>query len=383
MDSDLHHPGTARDLVSSPGPGEPGSPPGVAELNVALGDTLDAYIADQREVLAELGPSSGDLVDAVQALTSGGKRLRAAFLYWGYIAAGGPPSVALIRAAASMELFQAAALLHDDVMDNSDLRRGRPTAHRSFAAQHGERAWSGSAAEFGHAAAILAGDLALTWSDEMFATSGLPPREMLRSRGMFDRMRTQLMAGQFLDIRESVASWDGLDHDARIASCRRVIRYKSAKYSVEQPALIGAVAAGADADDLAHLSQYGLALGEAFQLRDDVLGVFGDPASTGKPAGDDIREGKRTVIIAEALNGGTPAQLEVIMSALGVRDLSDHRVPEVREALLSSGAVERTEARISADVAAAREHLERIESFHAAGLERLEALIDIATQRDT
>lgn len=353
------------------------------DLSSAVQLELDVYIARQREVLAELGPATQDLVDAVQSLTRGGKRLRASFLYWGYIAAGGSSSSAIVRAASAMELFQAAALLHDDVMDNSDIRRGRPTAHRHFAAQHDEQQWSGNAAHFGNAAAILAGDLALTWSDEVFSTAGLATDELDRGREIFDRMRTQLMGGQFLDIRESVRSWDALDHAARIDSCLRVIRYKSAKYSVEQPVLIGAAAAKATGHDLGQLSHYGLALGEAFQLRDDILGVFGDPETTGKPAGDDIREGKRTVIIAEALAAGTTEQVDVIHAALGDRDLEVGGVSAVREALIESGAVERTEARIQDGARAARAHLGQTTDLSDAGRSELDALIDVATQRST
>lgn len=363
--------------------GEDGAPAQPFDLAAAVQHELDAHIGRQRQVLAELGSATDDLIDAVHALTRGGKRLRAAFLYWGYRAAGGAASTAVIRAASAMELFQAAALLHDDVMDNSDIRRGRPTAHRHFADQHDRRQWSGSAQEFGHAAAILAGDLALTWSDEMFAGSGLAPDQAQRGRTVFDRMRTQLMGGQFLDIRESVRSWDDLDYQARIDSCLRVIRYKSAKYSVEQPVLIGASAAGATAHDLEQLSGYGLALGQAFQLRDDVLGVFGDPASTGKPAGDDIREGKRTVIIAEALEAGSSAQTDLIRDSLGVQDLHDDRIAAVREALIHSGALERTEERITADAARARTYLAEASGLRADGRAALDDLIDTATRRQT
>src|SRR5690606_21481562 len=233
-----------------------------------------------------LGAPMGPLVDAVAELLSGGKRLRAAFFYWGWRGFGHEPSLddAAIRAASSMEVFQAAALLHDDVMDNSDLRRGRPTAHRAFAADHLRQGWNGDPARFGHAAAILAGDLCLNWTDELFTGSGLPAEALLRARPEFDRMRTQPMGGQFLHMLEGARGWADLPYAERVDRSRTVIRYKSAKYSVEQPLLIGARAAGAPEAALASLSRYGTALGEAFQLRDDVLGVYGDPDQTGKPA---------------------------------------------------------------------------------------------------
>src|SRR5699024_3187552 len=174
----------------------------------------------QREVLVGLGSPVLPLVDAVAELLSGGKRLRAAFLYWGWRALGGADDDAAVRAASSMEIFQAAALLHDDVMDNSDLRRGRATAHRAFASWHRDQGWSGDPEGVGHAGAILAGNLCLGWTDEMFATSGLPAAALERARPEFDRMRTQLMGGQFLDVLEGARGWGGLSYEERIAQCR-------------------------------------------------------------------------------------------------------------------------------------------------------------------
>ncbi|GAA1143172.1 polyprenyl synthetase family protein [Ornithinicoccus hortensis] len=329
---------------------------------VALRDrvqaALDTEIAHQRSVLSELGDPMSALVDAVDNLLAGGKRLRAAFLYWGYRAAGGADSEALVRAAASMEMFQAAALLHDDVMDDSDLRRGRPTAHRTFAATHEQAGWTGDSARFGEAGAILAGNLCLTWCDRMFAGSGLPADQLANARAEFDDMRTQLMGGQFLDVLESVRDWDDLSYPERVEQCLRVIHYKSGNYSVRQPLLIGAYAAGWDECTAAGLSDYGRELGRAFQLRDDILGVFGDPDATGKPAGDDLREGKRTVLIAHAVEHAAPDDVEMLLGALGDPDLDPARVATVRNVLLRSGAVELTEQMITdgADRATAALH---------------------------
>lgn len=344
---------------------------------------LDRFIARQREVLAELGPAMVDLVDAVAALLRGGKRLRAAFLYWGYRAAGGAHHDPLVRAASAMEILQAAALVHDDVMDDSDLRRGRPAAHRQFAEQHEGHRWSGSPEEFGRAAAILAGDLALVWSDEALTHAGLDPVELGRARGVFDVMRTQLMGGQFLDIRESMRDWDALDHHERVQQCLTVIRYKSAKYSIEQPLLIGAAAAGADTGQLTALSAYGLALGEAFQLRDDVLGVFGDPSETGKPAGDDIREGKRTLLIAEALHTADEFDRGVIGRDLGEKSLDELGVHRMREILVRTGAVDRVEAQIQDGADRAIGHLDVTTGLTSVGRQALTELIGIATRRET
>ncbi|MFZ1286914.1 MAG: polyprenyl synthetase family protein, partial [Candidatus Phosphoribacter sp.] len=282
---------------------------------------LVTELEHQARRLAELDDDLSPLLEPIRALLTGGKRLRAAFAYWGYRSAGQPGSPELVCLASAMEFFQAAALLHDDVMDGSDTRRGMPSAHRAAATMHAERGWAGDADRFGEASAILAGDLCLQWSDEAFSTSGLPSEHLARGRATFDRMRTQLMGGQFLDLLESARGWDGLSSAERVASARRVIRYKSAKYTIEQPLLIGALVGGVPEPALRPLSAYGLALGEAFQLRDDVLGVFGDPAQTGKPAGDDLREGKRTVQLAYALDTSDAGQSAQLAELLGRADL--------------------------------------------------------------
>ncbi|MGZ4751231.1 MAG: polyprenyl synthetase family protein [Oryzihumus sp.] len=357
------------------------SPLDAHDLRSRVQAVVDAEIRTQSAVLGEIGDDLTPLVSAVAALLRGGKRLRAAFLYGGYRAGGGPDGEAVVRAATAMELFQAAALLHDDVMDDSDTRRGLPAAHRRLATEHNEHGWTGDGDRFGVAGSILAGDLCLTWTDELFATSGLPAAELERARPVFDRMRTQLMGGQFLDVLESARGWESLTTAERVERARRVIRYKSAKYTVEHPLLIGATAAGVGEADLAALSAYGLALGEAFQLRDDLLGVFGDPAQTGKPAGDDLREGKRTVIIAEALDTAGPAGVALVDKLLGLPDLDEAGVEELRAVITGSGALDRVEQRITALVADARAHLDVTTGLTSEGRQMLATLVDVSTAR--
>lgn len=357
------------------------NPLDTSDLRARVQTVVDAQIASQSAVLSEIGDDLTSLVEAVSALLRGGKRLRAAFLYWGYRAGGGPDSEAIISAATAMEFFQAAALLHDDVMDDSDTRRGMPTAHKRLANEHAAASWAGSGDRFGLAGAILGGDLCLTWSDELFATSGLPMAEMARARPVFDRMRTQLMGGQFLDVLESARGWDELTTAERIACARRVIRYKSAKYTIEHPLLIGAAAAGASATDLDALSTYGLDLGEAFQLRDDVLGVFGDPTETGKPAGDDLREGKLTVLVALALDHASPTTVAMFDKLLGLPDLDEPRVDELRDAITASGALDRVEQMIQELSASARTALHSATTLTDEGRAALDALVDVSTAR--
>ncbi len=353
-----------------------------ANLRRRVQAMADAELDHQVTVLAETGADLRLLVDPVRRLLSGGKRLRAAFAYWGYRAAGQPDSQALVRFVTALEFFQAAALLHDDVMDGSAMRRGMPAAHRAVAAHHAREGWAGSSDRFGEATATLAGDLCLQWTDELYATSGLPAEHLRRARGAFDRMRTQLMGGQFLDLLESARGWDGVTTGERVESARRVIRFKSAKYTIEEPLLIGALAGGLPQPTLEVLSRYGLALGEAFQLRDDVLGIFGDPHQTGKPAGDDLREGKRTVLLALALDTANAAQHALVAASVGRPDLDARGVDALRGVLRDTGAVDAVERRISDLADAARSALTDAVALEPQARSVLGDLVDITTQRD-
>jgi geranylgeranyl diphosphate synthase, type I len=268
---------------------------------------------------------------------SGGKRLRPAFCYWGWRGAGAPDSDAAVRAATSLELLHACALIHDDVMDGSDTRRGRPAAHRRFEQMHEAAGWLGSPEAFGAGAAILLGDLCLAWADGLLYGSGLDDVALRRGKPVFDVMRSELMAGQYLDLLEQATG------TGRVEDAMRVLRYKSAKYTVERPLQLGAALAGAPAALADTYSAYGLPLGEAFQLRDDVLGVFGDPAQTGKPAGDDLREGKRTLLVAFALAEASQAGAALLRARLGDPQLDGSGVEDLRDVITTSGALDRVE----------------------------------------
>ncbi|HAM23942.1 MAG TPA: polyprenyl synthetase [Actinobacteria bacterium] len=279
-------------------------------------------------------------IECLSDLMSGGKRLRPAFCYWGFRAAGGADCEEAIRAATALELLQACALVHDDVMDGSDTRRGLPAVHRRFAALHRGSQWLGSPEAFGLGAAILMGDLCLSWADELLMASGLPVDRLMAAKPIYDEMRTELMAGQYLDLLEQARG--GGD----IARAERVIRFKSAKYTIERPLHLGVALAGGDPALFTTFTNFGLPLGEAFQLRDDVLGVFGDPSETGKPAGDDLREGKRTVLIARAMEKATPADAARIHRHLGDPHLDADGVALLRSIISETGALEAVEARI-------------------------------------
>jgi geranylgeranyl diphosphate synthase, type I len=338
-------------------------------------EALDTYVDGQAALLAPLGPDAERLVAEARTSVSGGKRFRASFCYWGHraVAPGEADEDALVRACASLELLHASALVHDDLMDASDTRRGRPATHRAFEAEHRTAGLPGDPAQYGAAAAILLGDLLLSWADELLRRCGLPITQVAPALEVFDRCRTEVIAGQFLDV--SVQARGRADVDAAMT----VLRYKSAKYSIERPLHIGAALAGAGPDTMRALSDYGLPLGEAFQLRDDLLGVFGDPAATGKPAGDDLVEGKRTVLVALALDAASPADAALLDRSLG-RALSPDQVAELRRVIDESGAHAQVEAVIDELAARAVRALDRA-GLDAHATEVLRGLAASATQR--
>jgi len=337
---------------------------------------LQAFLGRQREVLLTTGPDLLPGADSISGLLAEGKRLRPAFCYWGWRGAGGPDCPEIINAAAALELLHAGALVHDDLMDASDTRRGRPSLHRQFEARHAGSGWHGSPAAFGMGAAILLGDLLLCWTDEMFHASGLPAEALRRGRPVLDRMRTEVFAGQYLDLLGQVTG------DETLASALRVVEFKTAKYTIERPLHLGAaLAGGCDAALAAACTSYGLPLGVAFQLRDDILGVFGDPAQTGKPAGDDVREGKRTVLLAIARDRATAGQAEIIDKYLGNPGLDEAGMAEIRAAITATGAVAECERMIGRNVG------EAIAALAAAPItgearEALAGLAVAATARD-
>ena len=337
--------------------------------------TLATFLDDRARALAAVGDELQPLADAARTFVlDGGKRLRPRFAYWGWRATRdvADDDTALVTAAASLELLHACALVHDDVMDASDTRRGRPAAHAAFARMHAEQHWRGDQHVFGAAAAILLGDLLLCWADAMFAGIELGPL----TRSVYDDMRQLVMAGQYLDVL--VQARGGFSAEDAL----RVAKYKTSKYTIEGPLHLGAAAAGAPAEAFTALSAYGLPLGEAFQLRDDVLGVFGDPAVTGKPAGDDLREGKRTLLVALAMRSASTVEAELLRHELGDRAMDENAVAALREVIVTTGALELVEKRIVERAAQARDALQT-DAISADARAALDALAVAATERQT
>ncbi|MGY1822302.1 polyprenyl synthetase family protein [Geodermatophilus sp. SYSU D00079] len=316
----------------------------VDRVRGAVHEALTGFLDEQREVLAAMDAALLPVVDEVRALADGGKRLRPLFAYWGWRATRGQApadDAAVLRAVAALEFVHASALVHDDVMDGALTRRGRPATHVGFAARHGDGRLTGDGETFGVGAAILVGDLALVWSDELLRRSGLPAAVLTRARAVWDTMRTEVTAGQYLDLLRAAGGLPGAQGALTVA------RYKSAGYTVQRPLQLGAAIAGADERAVAACTAVGLPLGEAFQLRDDVLGVFGDPSVTGKSADDDLREGKQTLLVALAEEAADAEGRALLAERLGDPDASTEDLDALRALIETTGARARVEERIA------------------------------------
>jgi geranylgeranyl diphosphate synthase type I len=317
-------------------------PTGLAEIGARVEQRVDDVLAAEVERWRVVAPELAAPLGALRALVAhGGKRLRPAFCFWAWVGSGGDPDDPVITdVGAAIELLHAFALVHDDVMDGSAVRRGDPTVHEAFAADHRARGSRGEARRFGEGAAILVGDFAFVYADRLMATA---PDAVFP---LYDELRIELCVGQYLDLVGSA-------HGARDrAQAELIERYKSGKYTVERPLHIGAALAGRF-DELAEsFSAFGVPLGEAFQMRDDLLGVFGDPAVTGKPVGDDLREGKLTPLVAAAVALAGPEQLAAL-ARVGDAGLDAEGVAAVQAALVATGAVSDVEHAIETRVEAA------------------------------
>lgn len=301
-------------------------------------DSLAVFVDDRRRQLHDMGPDIDAFIDVAADFVAGGKRLRPAFCHAGWCAAGAEPGDERIAwAAAAFEWLQGSALVHDDLMDGSDTRRGKPSAHRAFEGTHRDEDAAGDAETFGRAAAILLGDLMLSWTDAMVRTSGFDVAAIERAMPYLDACKTEVVAGQFLDVRGQTKAHTSVE------DAMRIVRYKSAKYTVERPLHVGAALAGAAKPTMDALSAFAIPLGEAFQLRDDILGIFGDPATTGKPAGDDLREGKRTVLIARTYELSDEDGRALLREGLG----DNGHVAALTALIGSSGALKAVEQQIA------------------------------------
>ena len=323
-------------------------------LRARVDTALEAALDELLPRVAALHPSLVPLTDELRTFSAGGKRIRPALLLLGFEAAGGRRLEAVEGPALALELLHTCALLHDDVIDQAPARRGRPSVHEAFASRHAEQGWQGDADAYGRAVAILLGDLAFVHADELFLAAKVPDQALLAAFRRFTLLREEVMAGQALDLH--AATVGSTDRELAL----RVATLKSGRYSVARPLEIGAVLAGADDELLAGLHAFGDPLGRAFQLADDLLGVFGDAAATGKSASSDLAEGKRTLLIAEAwarLDADGRARLE---AGLGRSDLDDAAAEGLRALLVDCGARAATEQEIERSSNAARVALDAL-----------------------
>jgi geranylgeranyl diphosphate synthase, type I len=313
-------------------------PPSLAAIAVAVETRLRALLDVEVARWAAFDEDLRTPMEHIARLVlGGGKRLRPSFCHWGFVGAGGQPGdPRIIDAGAALELMHAFALFHDDVMDDASSRRGTPTTHTVFAADHACAGWTGESRRFGEGVAILVGDLAFVMADQLLLDA---PRD---AWVIWNELRTELNVGQLLDIVGSVRG------DRRLDKAERICRYKSGKYTVERPLHLGAVLAapGRATELLPALSAYGLPLGDAFQMRDDVMGAFGDEVVTGKPVGGDLREGKPTPLLARAVAAATPAQ-RTVLDTVGSPDLDDNDIADIQQVIVATGALAALESQIA------------------------------------
>ena len=327
------------------------APQSLLDVASRVDKRLEALLAVERERWAKVDADLVPPIDEIARLVlAGGKRLRPAFCFWGFVGAGGDPTDELvIDAGAALELLHAFALFHDDVMDGSLTRRGEPTTNAKFEASHGANKLAGESRRFGDGVAILVGDLAYVYSDQLMRNAS--PQAWT----IWNELRIELNFGQYLDMLGSAMN------ERRREKAERICRYKSGKYTIERPLHLGALLAAPTRGDelIPVLSAYGLPLGDAFQMRDDVLGAFGDTAITGKPVGDDLREGKPTPLMAIATARANAAQLKELQ-LVGNQDLTPTQIARVQEVIRETGALDELETvitRLTDEAIAAVQHV--------------------------
>lgn len=337
---------TATPAALTPGLIDPAPGAGLGAVAEAVNARLETLFDGYRAHLATVDPNLGPMVDVAKAMVdAGGKRIRPAFVWWGYRATDADPNPAVITVGAAVELLHTFALIHDDIMDRAKTRRGATTSHLAMAELHEAEGWVGDREWFGISSGIITGDLVSVWADQAFAQADLPAATLQAGFEVYNTMRAEVMAGQWLDVRLAA-----LPH-ASTAESEHVALLKSGRYSITRPLELGA-ALGECTDEavLEALRTYGDHIGVAFQMRDDVLGIFGNKVKTGKSVGSDIREGKRTVLMLTALEQADPIQRAVLDRCLGNPDVTDGDLAAVREIVEATGARDLVELKIQRDL---------------------------------
>ena len=351
-----------------------GPPLSLRRIASAVESRIEDLLSAECERWKAIDPDLAEpLVTLRASIFSGGKRLRPAFCHWAFVGAGGDPAdPRIVDAGAALELLHSFAVLHDDVMDASRMRHGADTVNCAHESRHRSAGWSGEARRYGEGVAVLVGDLAFVYADMLLADAGP------EAATVFNELRLEVNLGQYLDLVGTAR------RDADLETARRIALYKSGKYTVERPLHLGAALAGrsgqsADLDE--HLSEYGLAVGEAFQLRDDLLGAFGDPSVTGKPVGEDLREGKPTPLHALAVARATGTDAAFLEEQYGSPELSEDQVAALRQVLTDTGAKAAVEERIDLLIDQGIAALPK-SGLTAQAIEELESLARFVAARD-
>jgi len=312
------------------------APAGLVDIATRVERRVDALLSAEIDRWTSVDPSLDEPLSSLRSLVlAGGKRLRPAFCHWAFVGAGGDADDPIVvDAGGALELLHTFALIHDDVMDGSDTRRGLDAVHVAFENVHTMAEWRGEGRRFGEGVAILVGDLAFVYADVLLTGA---PRVAI---DVFNELRLEVNIGQYLDLAGTVRG------DVTSETARRISWYKSGKYTVERPLHLGAALAGRFEELSESLSAYGLPLGEAFQLRDDLLGALGEESVLGKPVGDDLREGKPTALVALARERAQGAAAKLLSERLGRLDLSDEELISIQNVLVDTGAAAEMDLRI-------------------------------------
>lgn len=348
----------------------------LATFRQRLDERLSSFLAAKQEAAIESAGGAAKLVDAIHDLAlAGGKRLRPALVYHAYVACGGHDEGRAIPLALATELLHTYLLIHDDIMDHAQVRRGRPAAHVRFARQHRAAGFRGDSTDYGRTMAILAGDLAASYSSELFIAASAGTITQAALEATYSAMCQEVIHGQYLEIQVSYLA------NPSSRELERVLQLKSGRYSVERPIELGARLANADRAQLAIFSRYGAALGEAFQLQDDLLGLFGEAKTVGKPVGGDLAEGKFTFLIHHTLAGATAAEKQVLDEVRGHRDASPAALALAVSVIEASGARREVRRMISQRLEIARESLAKL-ALEGEGGAFLEGLIAYSEERE-
>ena len=345
-------------------------------LKIRIDAVLLEFVEHEATLLEAVSPELAPVGTQLRAAVADGKRLRGMFCYWGWRAAGQGESDAAVRAAASMELVHAAALVHDDIIDDSAIRRGSPSTHMALRHAVPESRDRDAASR---ALAMLVGDLLMAWAGQLFAACGLPGAYVARARPLWSTLARELVAGECLEVLRTGAETPAAD---AVRGAVEVARFKTAKYTVEHPLHIGGRLGGASEPLLRTFTAYGVALGEAFQLRDDVLAVFGDSALTGKSNFDDVAGAKPTALMACALEAADPSERAELRGLLGRGDLGPADLERLRKILTVTRARERVETMIDARARAALRALART-SMPRQAADALRELVGAVVDRES